>query len=133
MKNGTITTVLLLLTAIGFASTISNVKANELNLDVLTQGATLGSGITKAQLPEIIKSNKVYCANIQGKNYLASIGAMKVFRKTVTSRTRSVSCSDKVKRQAMSEGIEVIQLTKSKLTPEAYKTLGKAMTKAFGI
>lgn len=114
---------------------VSMIKANaaELDLSTLTGGAALGTGVTVKQLPSIISSKKVYCAKIQGKNYLASIGAMAIFRKTVTSRTRSVTCSDKVKRQAISEGIEVIQLSKSKLTPSAYNKLAKAMTRAFGV
>ena len=133
MKNSTIFTVLMSLTLLAFVSTISTVRASDLDLSSLTQGATLGSGITKQQLPSIIKSEKVYCVKVQGKNYLASSGAMKVFRKTVTSRTKSVVCNDKVVRQAISEGVEVIQLSKAKMTPEAYATIAQAMTRAFGI
>lgn len=133
--NNSIGLYLLTLCAIGFMSLIMTpaAHAQDLDLSALTSKASLGSGITEQQLPQIIKSNAVYCARIGGKNYLASVGAMTVFRKTVSSRTRSVSCSDKVKRQAMKEGIEVIQLSKSKMSEAAYKKLGKALTNAFGI
>jgi len=113
---------------IGSAST----GAGILDLSPLT-GSSLGASIEKKDLPNIVKSDKVYCIKVSGKNYLASIGAMRIFKKTVTSRTKSVVCNNKVFRQAMLDGVDVIQLSKSKMTPDAYKTLGQGMTQAFGI
>ena len=114
-------------------ATALTVNVSALDVSVLTKGASLGSGITEKQLPAILNSSKVYCARINGKNYLASKGAMTIFRKVATSRTKTVACNDKVKRQAMVDGIEVIQLGKSKLTAPAYKSLGQALIKAFGV
>jgi hypothetical protein len=128
------TIYLLTLCIIGFVAMVASIEANaQVDLSALKSESALGAGITKEQLPKIIASKAVYCANIDGKNYLASVGAMQVFQKTVTSRTGSVACNAKVKRQALSEGIEVIQLSKTKMTPEAYKALGQALTKSFGI
>lgn len=104
-----------------------------LDLSALTATSSLGSKVTVKDLPKVIKSNRVYCARIDGKNYLASIGAMKVFKATVTSRTKSVVCNSKVKREALRQGLEVIQLSKSKMDSEAYIKLGKALTNAFGV
>jgi len=122
-----------LLVVLGMLLAVSHVSAKGLDLSALTTGNALGSKIGVGQLQSIITSQKVYCARIDGKNYLASVGALKVFKAVVTGRTRSVNCSDKVKRQALSSGLQVIQLSKSKFSEAAYAKFGQALIKAFGV
>lgn len=124
--------LLVILSMLTLLSTV-NVNAAGLDLSALTSGNALGSKIQLSQLQGIITSSKVYCARIDGKNYLASVGALKVFKAVVTGRTRSVNCSDKVKRQALSKGLQVIQLSKSKFSEAAYAKFGQALIKAFGV
>jgi hypothetical protein len=107
--------------------------ASGIDISSLTQGATLGTGINEAQVKEIIASEKVYCLRVNSKNYLASVGALRTFKKTITSTTKSVACSDKVIRQSIADSVEFIQLSKSKMTPEAYNKLSAALIKGFGV
>lgn len=124
-----------LLVVLSMLALLSSINANAAGLDLsaLTSGNALGSKIGVSQLQSIIASQKVYCAKIESRNYLASVGALAVFKQVVTSKTRSVTCNSTVKRQALSRGIEVIQLSKSKFTGAAYARFGKALTKAFGV
>jgi len=111
---------LILTTALVLSSSTFAMDFSHLN------GGLLGSKIGVKQLPSIIKSNHVYCVVFNGKEKLLSVGAVKAFKATATSRTRSATCNSNVKNYALvTDGVEYIKLTKSKLTDEAYKFLAK--------
>jgi hypothetical protein len=107
-------------------------QAFALDLSALTGGESV-SGVNKSQLKSIVLSEKAYCIKVQGTNYLASVGARKLFNEIATTRTRSVRCNDKMKRQAMLKGVKVIQLSKTKMNADAYQIMAQAMIKAFGV
>lgn len=107
-------------------------QAFALDLSALTGSETV-SGVNKSQLKSIVLSEKAYCIKVQGTNYLASVGARKLFNEIATNRTRSVRCNDKMKRQALGKGVSIIQLSKSKMNADAYQIMAKAMIKAFGV
>jgi len=89
----------------------------------------LGAKIGKAQLQKIVSSKTAYCFNYHGTKIPVSTGAIQVFNASATSRTKSVRCNGKFLQKADQLGIEVINLSKSKMTAEAYKTLGLAVMK----
>lgn len=107
-------------------------QAFALDLSAIT-GSESVSGVSKGQLKSIVLSEKAYCIKVQGTNYLASKGARKLFNEIASNRTRSVRCSDKMKRQAMLKGVTIIQLSKSKMNADAYQVMAQAMIKAFGV
>ena len=115
------------LLAIATAALIAFVAESAHATDFSKLKVNIGAGITKKQLPTIITSEEIYCLRVANQNYLASKGAITMFKKTLTSRTKKARCNSNVKIGAVKAKKQVIQLSKSKMTDAAYKELSEGL------